>query len=110
MPRMRWRVVCARGVTMESGASISAFSSVDLPTFGRPTIATLPQRNESLTENSVSSKPTTLAIIHRRLRGQYKKHWTWIDADKARCRLIRVHPLLFGTDTVGPVMALRMRR
>src|SRR5690348_12108162 len=50
MPRMRWRVVCARGVTMESGASISAFSSVDLPTFGRPTIATLPQRNELLIE------------------------------------------------------------
>src|SRR5690348_11077982 len=44
MPRMRCRVVCARGVTMESGASISAFKSVDLPTFGRPTMATLPQR------------------------------------------------------------------
>src|SRR3954469_23520531 len=44
MPRMRWRVVCGFGVTMLSGAPISAFNSVDLPTFGRPIKATWPKR------------------------------------------------------------------
>jgi len=44
-PRMRWRVVCGRGVTMLSLCPTSALRSVDLPTFGRPTSAAYPQRN-----------------------------------------------------------------
>ena len=43
-PSTRWRVVCGLSVTMLSFSPTSAFSSVDLPTFGRPTIATKPQR------------------------------------------------------------------
>ena len=44
MPRMRCRVVCGFGLTMLILRPSSAFSSVDLPTFGRPTIAANPQR------------------------------------------------------------------
>src|SRR5205823_6506430 len=46
MPRMRLRVVCGLGVTMATLAPTSAFSSVDLPTFGRPTIAAARARRE----------------------------------------------------------------
>ena len=45
MPVMRWRVVCALSEVMLIFCPTSAFSSVDLPTFGRPTIATRPQRD-----------------------------------------------------------------
>ena len=41
---MRWRVVCGLREVMLMRAPTSAFSSVDLPTDGRPTIATWPQR------------------------------------------------------------------
>src|SRR5580700_659402 len=44
MPRMRWRVVCGRGVTNESLCPTRAFRWVDLPTFGRPTRAAKPLR------------------------------------------------------------------
>src|SRR6266516_1831167 len=44
MPRMRLRVVCGLGVTMATLAPTSALSSVDLPTFGRPTMAAYPAR------------------------------------------------------------------
>src|SRR3989441_7661322 len=44
MPRMRLRVVCGLGVTMATLAPTRAFSSVDLPTFGRPTMAAYPAR------------------------------------------------------------------
>src|ERR1700682_2926311 len=44
MPVMRWRVVCALRDVMLTFWPTSAFISVDLPTFGRPTIATMPQR------------------------------------------------------------------
>ena len=44
MPVIRWRVVCAFAEVMLTFWPTSAFSSVDLPTFGRPTIATRPQR------------------------------------------------------------------
>src|SRR5947199_304139 len=44
MPRMRLRVVCGLGVTMATLAPTSAFRSVDLPTFGRPTMAAYPAR------------------------------------------------------------------
>ena len=41
---IRWRVVCALREVMLTFSPTSAFSSVDLPTFGRPTIAIVPQR------------------------------------------------------------------
>ena len=44
MPVMRCRVVCALFEVMLIFCATSAFSKVDLPTFGRPTIATRPQR------------------------------------------------------------------
>ena len=47
MPRIRCRVVCGLGLTILTLRSSSAFRSVDLPTFGRPTIATKPQRKVS---------------------------------------------------------------
>src|SRR5690606_15236033 len=43
-PRILCRVVCGFGLTMLIFSPTSALSSVDLPTFGRPTIATYPQR------------------------------------------------------------------
>src|ERR1700722_16558597 len=47
-PSTRCRVVWGLGVTMLSFWPISAFSKVDLPTFGRPTSAAKPQRKSSL--------------------------------------------------------------
>ena len=41
---MRWRVVCAFLEVMETCAPTSSFRSVDLPTLGRPTMATVPAR------------------------------------------------------------------
>ena len=42
MPMMRWRVVCAFAVTMESFSPTIAFISVDLPTLGLPMMFTKP--------------------------------------------------------------------
>ena len=39
MPTTWFRVVCGFGVTIATLAPTSAFSRVDLPTFGRPTMA-----------------------------------------------------------------------
>src|SRR6266849_2123661 len=50
-PRIRVRVVCGLGLTIASLAPTRAFSNVDLPTFGRPTKATKPQRNCSSSED-----------------------------------------------------------
>ena len=44
MPSTRKRVVCALGETIDSLAPVSRLSSVDLPAFGAPTMATKPQR------------------------------------------------------------------
>src|SRR6185437_15505076 len=67
-PIIRCRVVCGRGVTMLTFCPTSALSSVDLPTFGRPTSAAKPQRKSA--EGSVIA--STYGIIHGRqyaLRG-----------------------------------------
>lgn len=45
MPSKRVRVVCGFGLTIASLLPTKALSKVDLPTFGRPTSATKPQRN-----------------------------------------------------------------
>src|SRR3989344_7635662 len=44
MPVMRWRVVCALREVIDTFCPAGAFISVDLPTFGRPTMAISPQR------------------------------------------------------------------
>ena len=44
MPMMRWRVVCALEVMIESFSPTRAFISVDLPTLGLPMIFTKPER------------------------------------------------------------------
>jgi hypothetical protein len=44
MPVMRWRVVCALLLVMLIFCPTRALSSVLLPTLGRPTMATRPQR------------------------------------------------------------------
>ena len=44
-PRTCVRVVCGRSETIETFCPTSWFNSVDLPTFGRPTIETNPDRN-----------------------------------------------------------------
>ena len=43
IPRMRLRVVCGLGLMMASFSPTSAFSSVDLPAFGRPRMQTNPE-------------------------------------------------------------------
>src|SRR6187402_1600904 len=44
-PRMRFRVVCGLWVTMAIFSPRRAFSRVDLPALGRPTIETNPERS-----------------------------------------------------------------
>src|SRR5262245_55378168 len=44
IPTTRVRVVCGFGVTMATFVPTRAFSSVDFPTLGRPTMATVPAR------------------------------------------------------------------
>src|SRR4051812_44252124 len=54
---MRWRVVCALREVMLIFCPTSAFSSVDLPTFGRPTMATSPQRRPARGSPASSVRP-----------------------------------------------------
>src|SRR6185436_1843521 len=49
-PSTRCRVVWGREVTMETFSPTSAFSSVDLPTLGRPTSAAKPARNAAASD------------------------------------------------------------
>ena len=44
IPRTRWRVVCGLSETIDTLAPQIALTSDDLPTFGRPTIVTNPER------------------------------------------------------------------
>src|ERR1700757_4196818 len=46
IPVTRLRVVCGLGVTMATFSPKSWFNNVDFPTFGRPTMAMYPERNE----------------------------------------------------------------
>ena len=62
MPRTRNRVVCAFGLTMDSFAPVSRFSSVDLPAFGAPTMAANPQREVG----TVSLMPSIFQAGQRR--------------------------------------------
>ena len=57
---MRWRVVCGLRDVIETFAPTSRLSSVDLPTLGRPTIATRPQR-KACVPLIVPARPRSLA-------------------------------------------------
>src|SRR6478735_10871770 len=64
MPTIRWRVVCGFFDVMLTFSPISAFMSVDLPTLGRPTMATCPQRY-----GSASTAVPSLDLLERRFGG-----------------------------------------
>ena len=51
-PRIWWRVVCGLSETIETLWPRMRLSSVDLPTLGRPTRDTKPERNPSGTSGS----------------------------------------------------------
>src|SRR5690606_27482984 len=57
MPRIRCRVVCGFGLTMLIFSPTSGCSSVDLPTFGRRTIATNPERVFAPSSSEISRLP-----------------------------------------------------
>src|SRR5882672_1835078 len=61
MPVIRWRVVCGLLEVMLSLQPTRWFSSVDLPTLGRPTIATVPAR----CSDTVSDLDCTLVGLAR---------------------------------------------
>jgi hypothetical protein len=68
MPMMRARVVCGLRDVMLSLQPTSRLSSVDLPTFGRPTIATRPARYdgfESLTTETQRRREETHKNLNR---------------------------------------------
>jgi hypothetical protein len=54
---MAWRVVCGRLEVIATFCPISAFVSVDLPAFGRPTKQAKPDRNPSGTSGKVTRPP-----------------------------------------------------
>ncbi len=68
MPTIRWRVVCGLSETAATRSPTSRLSSVDLPAFGRPTSATVPQRGAPLGPASAIAQPTpaqpALEAIH----------------------------------------------
>ena len=57
-PWMDVRVVCGLSATMATFVPTSAFSSVDLPAFGRPRMETNPDRNPALAARSLHSCAT----------------------------------------------------
>ena len=72
-PAIRLRVVCGLGVTMASFSPTMRFSSVDLPTLGRPKIATVP-----------ATVPAAVLVLDA----------CWAFGFRARCRV--EHALLGG--------------
>src|SRR5271169_2928180 len=66
---MRLRVVCGFGETMETFLPTSVFTSVDLPAFGRPTMATNPDLNGMQNQvYAVKPPPSTRESNARRPR------------------------------------------
>src|SRR5712692_6124649 len=74
-PRIRVRVVCGLGLTLASLAPTKAFSNVDLPTFGRPTKATKPQRNCSSGEDVGVCRVTNLHSVQRSAISRNEQRW-----------------------------------
>ena len=63
MPRIARRVVCGLSLVMATFSPTSAFVSVDLPTFGRPTNVTKPERPSTCSERR--SDPSARSLIDR---------------------------------------------
>src|SRR6516225_1760309 len=78
---MRWRVVCALFDVMLIFWPTSAFSSVDLPTLGRPTMATRPQRFFCPCS---STEAASIAAIASGLSGV--STYSWPSSAKSSCR------------------------
>src|SRR5262249_12098174 len=68
IPRMRCRVVCGRLEVMLIRAPTRPLISVDLPTLGRPTTATSPQRKSSAAADSAARR-LLIGARRRGLRG-----------------------------------------
>src|SRR5262249_61216211 len=56
MPRMRLRVVCTLGVTIETFEPTSALIIVDFPTFGAPISAAKPQRRAACPASAITTR------------------------------------------------------
>ena len=70
-PTMRLRVVCGVGLTMASFSPTMRLSSVDLPTLGRPTIATVPATGRATpSRRPLSASPG----LPRRPRASVRAH------------------------------------
>src|SRR5271170_6193714 len=67
---MRFRVVCGFGETIETLRPTSVFTSVDLPAFGRPTIATNPDLKAMTQE--LYAKPRGREVILRIARSKQR--------------------------------------
>src|SRR5919202_4006151 len=59
---MRRRVVCGLSETIATFAPESAFTSVDLPTFGRPATATKPLLTATAAPHRGGEHPASLAV------------------------------------------------
>src|SRR5512139_1772966 len=71
-PWMRVRVVWGRGLTMLTLRPSSVFRMVDLPTFGRPTSAAMPQRDSP--PGPVASTSCCGSVMRLRLLVQSGEH------------------------------------
>jgi len=60
MPVMRFRVVCGLSATMEILSPIIALKKVDLPTFGRPSMAMKPDLNTTVLQSMIYEIPGIL--------------------------------------------------
>ena len=66
MPRIARRVVCGLSLVIATFSPTSAFVSVDLPTFGRPTNVTKPERPRPLRSRSGSVDDSAFVVLRSR--------------------------------------------
>src|SRR5262249_43350102 len=69
MPRIRARVVCTFGVTIETLLPTSALRSVDLPAFGVPISAMKPQRVSCAASSAIGAFGFDTFALHHGGRG-----------------------------------------
>src|SRR6187549_3186198 len=96
MPRMARRVVCGLSLVMATFSPTSAFVSVDLPTFGRPTNVTKPDRPPAEPDSVLWSEDAASAIPISLLPARFANlaglRFAVLHAVRTRCRAER----LFG--------------
>src|ERR1043166_6269557 len=91
IPRMRLRVVCGTGVTIETFSPTSALTNVLLPAFGRPTTAT---------------NPDLIGTIHCLLSRLVLPHRRVTDPGRLAVRL-RLPTVTLGLARIGGVLIIR---